>query len=112
MGRPRKEQHEARDVRLNLRLLADEYVQIEERASLFGITPTEYARRLATGGHVPVRTVERADAALVVALNRIGVNLNQIARTMNSDPGHVSLDLAETLERITKLVDRLKFNET
>lgn len=115
MARPKKEQHEARTERLNLRLLPDERVEIETRAAMLGIAPSDYARRRAIGSRVAVHTARRADPALVLAINRIGVNLNQIARSINAEGGRFAgykfQDLVETLERINALLDQLQESE-
>lgn len=111
VARPKKQQQEARSERLNLRLQPDERADIEARAVALGITPSDYARRLVIGGRLASVVAKKADPSLVLAINRAGVNLNQIARTMNSGAGHVPLDLADTLERINRLLDRLQEDE-
>ncbi|ABB76095.1 mobilisation protein (MobC) [Nitrosospira multiformis ATCC 25196] len=107
MARPRKQQPESRSERLNLRLLPDERATIEARAAASGLTPTDYARRRALGGKLAAAP-RRADPALVLAVNRAGVNLNQIARALNSGLGHSPHELSETLARLNQLLDRLQ----
>jgi hypothetical protein len=115
MVRPKMLERDARSARLNLRLLPDERAELDQRAAALGLTPSDYARRLATGSRVAAVTARRADPALVLALNRIGVNLNQIARAANSDGGRFAgfqyQDLAETLVRINQFLDRLQGSE-
>ena len=109
MARPKKLQEDARTERLNLRLLPDERAEVDVRAAAVGLSPSDYARRLVIGGSVVhMRTAPKADPALVLAINRAGVNLNQIARTLNGGVGHIPGDLAETLARINGLLDRLQ----
>ena len=112
MGRPKMLEQDARTVRLNLRLLPDERAELEERALTAGLSPTEYARRLALGGRVVLAAWQKADPALVLALNRIGVNLNQIAHAVNAEGGRFAgyqyRDLADTLARINALLDRVQ----
>lgn len=111
VARPKKQMQDARTERLNLRLQPDERAEVETRAVALGLTPSDYARRLIIGGRLANVVTVKADPSLVLAINRAGVNLNQIARTMNSGAGHIPLDLADTLERINRLLDRLQEDE-
>lgn len=88
MARPRKDAQTARATRFNLRLTAAERARLDEAARAAGQSPTDYARARLLGPEevprfvVPVR--HQVDPAIVVALNRIGANLNQLARRANS----------------------------
>lgn len=84
MARPTKQPHERRSERFNLRFTIAELAHIEQQARTAGIDPTEYLRRRALGYEVPPAP-RRADASLVSELNRVGQNVNQIARNLNSD---------------------------
>ena len=108
MARPKKQQPDTRSERLNLRLLPDERAIIRARAAASGLSPTDYARRRVLGGKLAVVAPRRADPALVLAVNRAGVNLNQIARALNSGLGHNPHELSETLARLNRLLDRLQ----
>lgn len=108
VARPKKRHEDARTERLNLRLLPDERAEIEVRAAAVGLTPTDYVRRAVLSGRLASIVTRKADPSLVLAINRAGVNLNQIARTLNSGVDHIPGDLAETLERINRLLDRLQ----
>lgn len=108
MGRPKKQLADARTERLNLRLLPDERIDLDARAAAVGLSPSDYARRLVLGGKIVTAISAKADPVLVLAINRAGVNLNQIARTMNAGAGHVPLDLADTLLRLNELLDKLQ----
>lgn len=108
MARPKKTQPDSRSERLNLRLLPDERAMIEARALALGLSPTDYARRRALGGKAATVPARRADPALVLAINRAGVNLNQITRVLNSGGMPVPGDLSETLARLNRLLDRIQ----
>ncbi|MEZ5896970.1 MAG: MobC family plasmid mobilization relaxosome protein [Parvularculaceae bacterium] len=84
MGRPKKQLHEKRSQRFNIRYSPAEMRHIRLQAHKAGLEPHEYARRR-TLGHIVVTqtTTGRTDPALINELNRIGVNLNQIARAAN-----------------------------
>lgn len=108
MARPRKEQIDARTERLNLRLTLAERAAIETKAASAGVPPTDYARRVALGSRLAVVSAQVADPQLVLALNRIGVNLNQIAHALNSQAGVSPAELSQTLARLNQLLDHLQ----
>lgn len=83
MARPTLQPHERRTERFNLRFTAAELAHIQQQAHAAGIDATEFLRRRALGYVVPPAP-RRADASLVSELNRVGQNLNQIARNLNS----------------------------
>lgn len=84
MARPKKSPDEKRSERLECRLTVAEKNVIAQRAAERGMTLTDYAYQRLTQSRMKVPTVNPAIHQLVVELNRIGVNLNQIARAMNS----------------------------
>lgn len=107
MARPKKDPHERRSAKLPpIRLTEAELADLETQAGHAGLSLTELVRQRATSGQVtPKRGL--ADAQLLSELNRIGVNLNQIARTLNRggdrDPhhlGHVLGQLVQVLEQV------------
>ena len=79
MARPKKDKHEQRSERFNLRYTAAELSFLRAEASKAALSPHEYARRRSLGERVPSGG-NRADPALISELNRIGVNLNQLTR--------------------------------
>ncbi len=83
MARPVKQLHEKRSETLRARVTIAEKVFVQDQAELAGLDVTEYVRRRVLGFQVPP-AAGRADAALLSELNRIGVNLNQLARNANS----------------------------
>ncbi len=85
MPRPRKETPERREEQIKLRLTLAELEHLRTQAERAGLTAAEYGRRRILGHEVTPRAA-RADAALVSELNRIGVNVNQLAHAVNTDP--------------------------
>ena len=85
MARPLKHPDERRDERLPApRVTAAEFGLVEGQAAAANLAVPEYVRQCVLAQRVaPARTV--ADDGLLLELNRIGVNLNQIARALNSD---------------------------
>lgn len=84
MARPPLPKAERRDDRLpNLRVTAAERALVEERAEAAGLSLVEYCRHAIFKTRIaPKRGT--IDQALLVELNRVGVNLNQIARHFNA----------------------------
>lgn len=80
MARPSKAAHEKRTQRFNLRFTLAEIEHVRSQAAATGLDPHEYLRRRALGYAVPPAPQRSADPALVSELNRIGVNVNQLAR--------------------------------
>ena len=83
MARPKKADPERRNERLaGLRLTASERAVVEAQAAAAGLDLPTYQRSRLLNQRPPVAR-STPDAALLVELNRIGVNLNQIARAVN-----------------------------
>ena len=110
MARPPKAPDERRDERLPApRMTAAELAFVEAQAAAAGIGLAEFVRRRVLGRRVaPARTA--ADDRLLLELNRVGVNINQIARALNSDrPEHG--DLANTLTDLRAVLAMAAANE-
>jgi hypothetical protein len=88
---PRPKRTEPNESRLELRLSPKEKSAIQAKAKSLGYgSVSEFIRAMVDQGNVPRRTVcpvndvPKVDAALLYELNKIGVNLNQIAYQLNS----------------------------
>lgn len=118
MPRPKKQSLEARSVVFGVRWTPEERTSIERKAAASGLTPSDYCRAAVLGLQVqasplsPASHPEGGQAAApvnitqVVALNRVGVNLNQIARKLNSGLGVVPAELSDSLSRLNELLDQ------
>jgi hypothetical protein len=105
MARPRKAPEERRVNGPNPRMTTAEKAEVEQYAAILGISPSEFMRRRSLSYRLPVAlAVQRHVAALAVALLRLGVNLNQIARHMNAGRGPPP-DLSALIARIDALLD-------
>lgn len=89
-----------------VRCTSDELAAVQSRAAAAGLTESAYLRQIATTGRVVVRKA-RADAALTAQLQRIGTNLNQMARAVHLAGGMVPPDLSATLAALQALLDDL-----
>ena len=83
MARPKKQPHEAQSesIRAQVTIAEKQYTR-ELRLAAGGISEAELVRRCVLDAKLVVSG--RADAALISELSRIGNNINQIARNMNS----------------------------
>lgn len=105
MGRPAKSPHELRDAWLPpMRVTLAERVAAEQQAQLAGLPLSDYGRRRILGHRIqPKRTSYQS--AVLVELNRIGVNLNQIARAANAGRG-LPPDFAEVQAELRAVLHR------
>lgn len=79
MARPRKDENEKRSAVARFRLTLAEKAHLRAQVHTSGLSEAEFLRRRALG--LPVRvSATRSDPALVSELNRVGVNVNQLAR--------------------------------
>jgi hypothetical protein len=106
MARPRKQPTEQRVTRLTTRVTLAELAHVERQAFAAGLTAAEFLRRLALGATVTPRR-PRADDALLVELNRIGVNINQLARAANSGAPPASAALRAALAQLRGVLEAL-----
>ena len=103
---------EKRERRITLRLTEEEYQLLHQLAEERGITVSELVRKRLFGQRLPqpaplkilgkVKECKR----LAYELNRIGNNLNQIARKVNKDKG-IDLLTLEALLRIERELELL-----
>jgi hypothetical protein len=115
MARPRKDKPDARAHVVSVRLTPDERVQLEERAQAACLSLSDFFRHSALGARIQAAASPGGALAAkastpdgiehVVALNRIGVNLNQIARSLNSGLSHEAGELVACLSRVNALLD-------
>ena len=105
MARPKKQPHEARSKITHTRMTDAEYVHVEQQARIAGVTVSDYIRQRTLKGTVTVPQ-GRADAAMLMEINRIGVNLNQIAHTLNRG-GDVPHDLAVLQAKLYAVLEQV-----
>lgn len=107
----KKSERPARDYTLRVRLTAAQRAEVEHRATGASMTASDYVRAKVLAGYngEPALVARQqklpADLArLVVALNRVGVNLNQIARAANSSGEIDATELKQTVNEILGIV--------
>ena len=110
MARPRLGEEERRGRTIGVRVTEAEAEELQERAQAARLSMGAYLRRRALGQRVRMGTERRLGAAELRELNRIGVNLNQMARAMNAGavagPG-----TREAVERVGEMVAKLLAGE-
>ena len=103
MARPRLGESERRTRTVGVRVTTAEAAELRERAQAARLSMGAYLRRRALGQRVRM-------AAELRELNRIGVNLNQMARAMNSGAA-APAETREVVERVGELVAKLLAGE-
>lgn len=110
IGRPKKAPAEQRSERLSgLRLTAAERQLVEVAAGRAGLDVAEFCRRAILGQRVRARAATGTAAALL-ELNRVGVNLNQIAARVNMT-GDLAEDFGVVLSEIRAAVAKVAADE-
>lgn len=74
-----KSERRNRNIKISIRVTDKELKQLRERCG--GMTLARYLRNLGLGAPY----IKKADANLVLALGRLGSNLNQVARHANTE---------------------------
>ena len=113
MGRPALNSTERRSAVTVMRTTEQELEHIREQADLAGLSVSEYVRRRSLGYTVPTAAAasRRVDPQLIEGLNRIGNNVNQLARAIHMDRSFVQYweriggELEELLGQLVRLDD-------
>ena len=91
-----------------MRVTEAEAAELRERAQAARLSVGAYLRRRGLGQRVRLAAELRLGAAELRELNRIGVNLNQMARAINA--GAVA-GTREAVEQVSELVSRVLAGE-
>jgi len=108
MARPRSSEDERRSECFAIRLTPAERLSLLDEAERLAISPTELARQRLLRGRVVVHEHRKLAPRQVFELGRIGVNLNQIARALNSrqniNPATIESAIAELKELVASIL--------
>jgi len=96
---------EKRTVKKSFRFTENEWRLIEQKCQIAGITPTQYFRQLAVSGKVAKKDCLKEKQIYLGQLGKIGNNLNQIARQLNTDK-KIELWMLETLVKIEQHLNK------
>ena len=86
MARPQKGGEDKRDVIIRVRFTAAEKNKLLELAQNAGLTPSDFIRVHTVGGKAKITKATPVRSALInltAELNKVGSNVNQIARAIN-----------------------------
>ena len=111
MARPRKDDDERRSDCFTIRLTPAERLALSAEAARLRLSPTELARQRLIRGRVVVRQHRQPDPRLVFELGKIGVNLNQIARALNSDQKLNPATIEAALDELRPVIARLMLED-
>ena len=111
MARPRLGEEERRTRTVGVRVTEAEAEELQERAQAARLSRGAYLRRRGLGQRVRVVAERRLGSAEMRELNRIGVNLNQMARTLNSGAVSSPVETQEEDERVGEMVAKLLAGE-
>ena len=108
-GRPRKDTTKLRDQWLRARVTADELHRVEQLARDAGKTPSDFVRDASLLGRIQIKHYLAPDPNIINELQRIGNNLNQIARVCNTSGDarrarNIEIHIAEDLRPILQLL--------
>ena len=113
MARPTKKTPPAKVRQLPVRFTEDLYAVLSENAQKSGLTRGEYIRHLVAGrtpkAQPPIFHDDTALVSELAKLNKLGSNLNQIARYFNEGglmTNALAKELHHTLQEIDKMVLR------
>ena len=105
MARPKKQVSERRTQLMTISLTLEEEDTLKRKSEAAGKAPAVYARETALQSRLVMRKGRGLTPETFAALNSVGVNLNQIARTLNSGGDPHREDVLAALERINSLLD-------
>lgn len=109
IGRPRKAPAEQRSERLpGVTLTPAERHHVELTAERAGLSVMEFCRRAIIGQRLLARRrpSEKITADLLAELNRVGVNINQIAHAVNSGRG-LPYDMPEVVAELRAVLAKI-----
>lgn len=83
---PRKKANREREKHFQVRLTEEEFELLESKAKGFGLTKTEYIRKLIVFGRVRPKSklTDEQFREMLLEMNHIGTNINQIAYRVNA----------------------------
>jgi hypothetical protein len=104
-GRPRKDPRERRSLTHGLRLSPNEKEELEERAEEAGLSLSAYLRRCGLGKPMKTQIEKKA----LKEINKVGVNLNQLARWANQGKGRaVESEIEDAIRELKWLIRDLR----
>ena len=105
MARPVLSEERKRVVQVNTRLTQSEGEKVNMLAESAGLSPANWIRYKIFTGKFPQPKASPLDAAIFRELQRIGINVNQIAHKLNSN--ELSSELRPVLDELSGLLKHI-----
>lgn len=106
MARPKKDIESLKAIRINVRMTVNEYLILAANASCLGISIPDYIRRTSTGKVLPRKRLAPEYRTLFVELSRVGNNINQLTKKVNSG-NHYPKQVQQELAQLKDVLDDL-----
>jgi hypothetical protein len=111
-GRPRKDKRQLRNEWLKARVTSDELHLAEELARDAAKNSSDFVRDAVLNGRIVIKRFRAPDPAIISQLQRIGNNLNQIAKICNATGNDrrarfIELHLDDELRPVLQLLLKL-----
>ena len=90
-------------------MTVDDYIKVSDNAETIGLSVAQYIRRKTTEKSLPKKKISPLDRKLFIELSRVGNNLNQLAKVVNSGI-HDPFSIQRQLEEVKRLLQYLKSN--
>ena len=100
----RKKKYDDKFIKKTLRFTPDEFAKIEEQREKTNLDFTNFCKSAILKKRVKTKDEENFNRDLIFQINKIGINLNQIARAVNSkDRVAVLTELVEIEKQLREL---------
>ena len=101
------QKYDSRFIRKTLRFSSDEYAQIEAQLTTLGVNFTNFAKHAIINHKITIPI----QMDLIYELNRIGNNLNQIAKSMHTMDNKHKIPMLTQLVEIEKQLQKLQYKQ-
>ena len=101
------QKYDSRFIRKTLRFSSDEYAQIEAQLTTLGVNFTNFAKNAIINHKITIPI----QMDLIYELNRIGNNLNQIAKSMHTMDNKHKIPVLTQLVEIEKQLQKLQYKQ-
>lgn len=95
---------------MQFRLTEADYEKLAAEAEKAGIVPNECARLKTTGGVLQTQEQQSFPTAMIRELNKVGINVNQIARKINMTGEYQPDVLEETCQYLNEVLRTILAN--
>ena len=99
----RKKKYDDKFVRKTLRFTPDEFAKIEEQREKTNLDFTSFCKSAILKLKVKTKDEENFNRDLIYQINKIGINLNQIARAVQKDRVAVLTELVEIEKQLKEI---------